>query len=155
MNKNFKLFIFQSNRLLSVSEEAIITEILTVFLQSWNAHGADLKSKLKILNHKFIVIEVDEEQAKASGCSMDKLNQCIRDIDSQFNLDLLNRLLVSFQKEENSEIETIPLNKFKEKIKNSEISSDSIVYNLSVSNSDEFKSKFKQPLKDSWANIYI
>lgn len=151
----FKVWIYQSNRILSSSEEEYIIKYLSNFLNTWAAHGDALKSELKILDHKFMIVQVDESQAKASGCSIDKLNQCIRDIDNHLNLDLLNRLLVSYQNTKDSQIQTVPLHIFKELIKNSEIDSQTLVYNLSVDNSLDFKTKFKLPLKDSWASIYL
>ncbi|WP_128330315.1 hypothetical protein [Apibacter sp. HY039] len=154
MDLNNKLWVFQSNRVLSSVEENQISEILSNFLDSWAAHGADLKSNLKILDHKFIIIEVDENQTKASGCSIDSLNQCIRQIDAEYNLELLNRLLVSFESKD-GKLETIPMKQFKEKIKTSEIDGNSYVYNLSVSSPEEFQSQFKLPLKESWAKSYL
>ncbi|MDR2121552.1 MAG: hypothetical protein LBP34_00365 [Flavobacteriaceae bacterium] len=154
MNTTNKLWIFQSNRILTPVEEQDISQILSGFLQSWAAHGADLKSEFQILEHKFIVIHVDENQTKATGCSIDSLNQCIRKIDALYGLDLLNRLWVSFEPKEGI-IETLPIDTFKEKVKSAQISPDTYVYNLSVCTLEEFKEKFRQPLKESWAGIYL
>ena len=89
-----------------------------------------------------------------SGCSLDKLNQCMREIDHIYHLELLNRLWVSFE-DTNGNINTIPISSFKEKIKSEEITPDTYVYNLSVNTPKEFEEKFKQPLKNSWAKIYM
>ncbi|MDR1877759.1 MAG: hypothetical protein LBQ84_09070 [Flavobacteriaceae bacterium] len=153
-NTKNKLWIFQSNRTLSPFEEERIYHIITDFLHSWASHGADLKSEFQILDHKFIIVSVDEAQAKATGCSIDSLNRCIRQIDAEYHLDLLNRLWVSYETEK-GEIETLPMDKFKEKIRSAQLSPDTFVYNLSVSTPDEFYKKFKQPLKESWAKVYL
>ncbi|PQL95892.1 hypothetical protein [Apibacter adventoris] len=153
MNNN-KLWVFQSKRTITVKEEEEILEKIHYFLKSWAAHGAELKSEINILDHKFLIISVDEAQTKASGCSIDSLNQCIREIDAQYHLELLNRLWISY-KENNKDIETIALKDFKEKVKAGLLSPDTWVYNLSVSSSEEFNEKFKQPLYKSWAKIYL
>ncbi len=154
MDTKNKLWIFQANRVLTQTEENAISQLLVDFLQSWNSHGADLKSEFQILDHKFIIINVDEDQAKTTGCSIDSLNQCVRQIDAEYHLDLLNRLLISYEVEK-GEIATLSISEFKEKVKSSQLSPDTTVYNLSVSTDIEFKEKFKQPLKNSWARIYM
>lgn len=154
MNNFCRLWIFQSNRFLNNEEKQNISDIISKFLASWAAHGADLKSELRIIEDKFIVIMVDEDQTRATGCSLDKLNQCMREIDHIYHLELLNRLWVSFE-DTNGNINTIPISSFKEKIKSEEITPNTYVYNLSVNTPKEFEEKFKQPLKNSWAKIYM
>lgn len=151
---NKKLWIFQSKKAFSEREEKNIWQKLNSFLNSWTAHGAELESEIKIVDHKFLIIEVNEAQTKATGCSIDSLNQCIREIDAEYNLGLLNRLWISY-KERNKDIETIPLKDFKEKVKAKQLPLDAWVYDLSVSSSDEFNEKFKLPLSNSWAKIYL
>ncbi|WP_303849214.1 hypothetical protein [Apibacter mensalis] len=154
MNNFSKLWVFQSRRFLTLEEIQDINKILSDFLKTWAAHGADLKSKLTIIKNKFIIIAVDENQAKATGCSIDKLNQCIRQIDQKYQLDLLNRLWISYE-DDKGEITTVPMNSFKEKIKSAQISPETYIYNLAISTSKEFDEKFRLPLKESWARIFM
>jgi hypothetical protein len=154
MNSINKLWIFQADKILTYTEEDKINQVMTDFLKSWASHGDALKSDFEILEHKFIIVRADENQTKASGCSIDSLHQCIRQIDSEFHLNLLNRLLVSYEAE-NQEIKTLSVSEFKEKIRSSRLSPETPVYDLSISSYDEFKEKFKQPLKNSWAKIYL
>lgn len=154
MNNFSKLWVFQSRRFLTLEEIQDINKTLTDFLKTWAAHGADLKSELTIIKNKFIIIEVDENQAKATGCSIDKLNQCIRQIDQKYQLDLLNRLWVSYE-DDKGEITTVPMNSFKEKIKSAQIFPETYIYNLAISTSKEFEEKFRLPLKESWARIFM
>lgn len=154
MNNFSKLWVFQSRRFLTPEEIQDITKILTDFLKTWAAHGADLKSELTITKNKFIIIAVDENQAKATGCSIDKLNQCIRQIDQKYQLELLNRLWVSYE-DDKGEITTVPMISFKEKIKSAQISPETNIYNLAISTSKEFEEKFRLPLKESWASVFM
>ncbi|MCO6564021.1 MAG: hypothetical protein J6581_01110 [Apibacter sp.] len=154
MNNFSKLWVFQSRRFLSSEEKQDISYTISNFLKSWAAHGADLKSEFKIIKNKFIIISVDENQTKATGCSIDKLNQCIKRIDYKYQLDLLNRLWVSYQ-DDSGDIATVSMSSFKEKIKSAQITPDTYIYNLAISTSKEFEEKFKQPLKESWAKIYM
>ncbi|MDR3272370.1 MAG: hypothetical protein LBT29_02640 [Flavobacteriaceae bacterium] len=154
MEENSKLWIFQSRRILTEQEEQNIAEMIETFLQSWAAHGKEMKSDYKILNHKFIVITADENHTKATGCSMDSLNRLARDINAEYDLDLLNRLWISYETAE-KDIKTILLNEFKQSVKNGLFDLNTIIYNLSVSSAKEFNEKFKQPLHQSWAKIYL
>jgi hypothetical protein len=154
MDTTDKLWVFQSNRIFTLVEEQDISYAISTFLQSWESHGADIKSEFEIFEHKFIIIRVDEKQTKASGCSIDRLNQCIRQIDAKYQLNLLNRLWISFEDGEGM-IETVPISTFKERVKSEQINPETYIYDLSVSTPDEFKEKFRQPLKESWAKIYL
>jgi len=154
MEENNKLWVFQSKRALAGQEEQDIAKMVERFLQSWAAHGKEIKSDYKILNHRFIIITADENHTKATGCSMDSLNQLARDINAKYDLDLLNRLWVSYKATE-KDIKTIPLDEFKKSVKNRELCSDTIVYNLSVCSVKEFDEKFRLPLYKSWAKMFL
>lgn len=154
MKNNLKLWVFQSKRTLTSPEIQDISEKINAFVQSWDAHNHALKANFSIEENRFIVITVDENQTVASGCSIDKLNGLMRQIDSQYQLDLMNRLWVSYQPKE-GKINTLLLSDFKKNIKEEKIPEDSWVYNLSVSTVTEYKEKFKLPLKDSWAASFL
>ena len=55
-----RVWIYQCNRSFSDSELGEISEKLTVFLQGWTAHGADLQSGFEIKYKRFIVIALNQ-----------------------------------------------------------------------------------------------
>ncbi len=147
-----KIWIFQANRKFSTEEKQVITIKLNNFIADWNAHGADLLADFKLPFDQFIVVAVDENQATASGCSIDKLTKLMRELDADYSFDLLNRMLVSYQIEEEIIVEKLPT--FKQKVKNGEIKNVH-VFNNGISSLNEFKTDWLLPLEESWAKSLL
>lgn len=147
-----RIWIFQSNRKFSTSEKEAITAKLNNFIADWNAHGAELLADFDLPFDQFIVVGVDEKQATASGCSIDKLTKLIREIDADYSYDLLNRMLVSYEDQEKVVVEKLPA--FKQKVKAGEITNVN-VFNNGVSSLSDFKQNWLLPLEDSWAKTLL
>ncbi|MBS7334048.1 MAG: ABC transporter ATPase [Weeksellaceae bacterium] len=147
-----KIWIFQANRKFSSEEKDIITAKLKKFIADWNAHGAALLADFDLPYDQFIVVGVDEKQASASGCSIDKLTKIIRELDSEYNFEFLNRMLIAFEENENIKIEKLPT--FKSKVKEG-LYNNIKVFNNGISNLADYKSSWVLPIEKSWANTLL
>ncbi|UPT69069.1 MAG: hypothetical protein M0D57_10815 [Sphingobacteriales bacterium JAD_PAG50586_3] len=67
-----RVWIYQADRLLTDSEQQMLAEASAQFVAQWSAHGTPLTAAAQVLNGYFLVLGVDEAQAQASGCSIDK-----------------------------------------------------------------------------------
>ncbi|MCQ4035668.1 hypothetical protein [Kaistella montana] len=150
---DYRVIIYPASRPFTPKESKIITEKLYDFLATWAAHGKPLSSSFKIEKNQFIVICVDEEKEAASGCSIDALGQVMRELDSEFELGLFDRMKASFV--ENGEIKTMKLQDFRKGLKEKTISTDIEVFDFSKNSYVAFLSDFLLPLHRSWAGIYI
>ena len=148
-----KIWIFQSQRNFSAEEIIEIEQILDNFMKEWNAHGAALTSAYAIPYDRFIVIAVDENKAQASGCSIDSMTRIIKTLEEKHQFGLLNRMLVSYQLE--GEIITLPLNEFKQKVKNNEIPMEASVFHNGLTSLEAFENGWELPLSESWAGNLI
>ena len=147
-----RIWIFQANRKFSTEEKEIIISKLNTFIADWNAHGAELLADFDLPYDQFIVVGVDENQATASGCSIDKLTKLVREIDADYSYDLLNRMLVSYENNEDVIIEKLPT--FKQKVKDATIK-DVKVFNNGVASLKDFKQNWLLPLDQSWAKTLL
>ncbi|MBK7682830.1 MAG: hypothetical protein IPJ26_10400 [Bacteroidetes bacterium] len=152
--KNARIWIFPSSRLLSASEVLKIEEHCSAFLQSWTAHKMDLDAAFKIIDHAFLVISVDEKNTGASGCSLDKLHQFVKELGAELSLSFLERLNVTFL-QENGETRILPLKEIEQKIQHAEINASTKVYDITLLSVEELSSKFKVPLSTTWLNRYL
>lgn len=150
---DYRVIIFPASRPFSPKESKIITEKLYDFLATWAAHGKPLSSSFKIERNQFIVICVDEEKEAASGCSIDALGTVMREMDSEFELGLFDRMKASFI--ENGETKTMKLQDFRKGLKEKTISTDIEVFDFSKNTYVAFLSDFLLPLNKSWAGIYV
>lgn len=149
---DYRVIIYPASRPFSAKESKAITEKLYDFLADWAAHGKPLSSSFKIEKNQFIVICVDEEKEAASGCSIDALGKIMRELDTEFELGLFDRMKASFI--ENGEIKTLKLRDFKNKIKTGEISKNIDVFDFSKSTYLDFLNQFLLPFGKSWASSY-
>jgi hypothetical protein len=120
----------------------------TLFINEWNAHGSKLDSSFKILYEHFLVFEVNEELHQASGCSIDKQLQLVKKLEKDFNISLLNRLLVAYRL--NNEIIVKTAGEVKQAVKNNLLSPDTITFDISITDSELFEIEFEKPISLSW-----
>ena len=97
-----RVWVYQSNRALSLEESKAIAELTVDFLTKWTAHGAGLKSSFRILHNHFLAISVDEAHTGASGCSIDASVHFIQSLERQFGVNFFDRTKVAFPSSNNS-----------------------------------------------------
>ena len=152
LSEDSRIWIFQANRKFSTEEKETIISKLKSFIADWNAHGASLLADFEIPYDQFIVVGVDENQAAASGCSIDKLTKIMRELDADFKLDLLNRMLVSYEQEGEVKIEKLPT--FKKNVKEG-VYQNINVFNNGISTLKDLKESWIVPLEESWAKTLL
>ena len=118
------------------------------------AHGPPRTQPLTCFTTAFVVIAVDEVQAKASGCSIDKMFGFIKDLEYQLNLMLTDRMVVVF--ELNGELRSCRLEEVQELLADgNSLSGDTIVYDDLVTTKADLDARFQVPLRDSWMARYL
>ena len=150
---DYRVLIYPASRKLKALEVKQITEKLFDFLPTWNAHGKPLSSSFKIDFSQFIIITVDEEKEAVSGCSIDALNEIMREMDKDFELGLFDRMKACYL--ENNEVKTLKLSDFRNAVKNNELALDIEVFDFSKNSYVNYLSDFKLPLRRSWAGIFV
>jgi len=90
-----RVWLYQTDRPLQESEMNYAQAVLTKFIDRWKAHGVGLKAGAKILNPYFAAIVVDEQQALASGCSIDASVGTIKKLGEDLKVDFLTRLKIT------------------------------------------------------------
>ena len=87
-----RIWIYAAEKALTAEQQNHILAYITEHLQAWNAHKLPLKAGLTILENHFIVVALDETLNAASGCSIDKLQKKIQELEKDLSISLLNRL---------------------------------------------------------------
>lgn len=140
------------SRVLNDSELEQINVAGKHFVKTWTAHEQQLVADFSIFNKRIIIVRVNEDVTNASGCSIDKLTRFIKEIEVNFQVELLNRMLVAYQTGE--AIEVVHVSKIKNLITEQLISENTIIYNTAVANDNELQ-EWEQPLKTTWLNKYL
>jgi hypothetical protein len=95
-----RIWIYQANRTLTEDEVSEIETKLTKFIQEWTAHGANLNAGFEIKYKRFIVIALDQERNAATGCSIDASVHFIMQLEKDYDIDLMDKMNVSFKQGE-------------------------------------------------------
>ena len=89
-----RIWLHLANRKLAASEEQFLKEQLTVFLDSWSAHGKRLQCNATLLFSQYLIFSVDENIESASGCSIDSSVHFAKRMGSELGIDFFTRLEV-------------------------------------------------------------
>ena len=148
MPDSSRVWVYQSNRILSDIEVSEINKMAQHFLPGWDAHGAPLSSTIDVHHQLFIVIVVDELVTKISGCAIDKSVAFIKRLEQQLNILFFERMNVAYQKD--NMIETCTIQEFQTLINEGKVDDQTLVFNNLVSTKKEFESSWQIPLFKSW-----
>ena len=143
-----RIWIFQANRIFSQLELKFLEKSISLFLNSWTAHSSQLSASFKIEYNIFIIIAIDEKNSTATGCSIDKLVNFMKQIENEFSVRLLDRLDISYIL--NDELIIERLDDFKKNILTKKIDKNTIVFNNLIKLKNDLADKWKIPLLNSW-----
>ncbi|MGV3609336.1 MAG: hypothetical protein ACO1N0_00195 [Fluviicola sp.] len=135
-----RLWSYQADRKLTPTEKAWIEEILPPFLTDWAAHGAKLNAYGTVLGDYHLILVVNEDQANASGCSIDASVRFIKQLEKELGVSFFNRLKMLVDNgQEEFFISYAELDK---------LTSDAKVYNNMVMSVGEWKKSWKVPVSE-------
>jgi hypothetical protein len=146
---NTRIWIYQTNRLLSNSEISSIGSILNEFSKEWATHGSRMKTACFIEGPCFAIMAVDQNEMEASGCSIDSSVRILKQIEQEFDLDFFDRLNLSFENNE-GQIEIIKMNDFQNGLKSGIFNEETVVFNNLINSIEEYRTVWRTPVKNSW-----
>jgi len=148
-----RIWIYQSNRKFSDAEFSEIETDLQLFLNEWAAHGTSLESSYLLKYNRFIIIAVNQEVQAATGCSIDSSVEFIQNLEKKYDVDLLDKMNVTFKQGDHIAHKT--LIDFKKMVKDKSVTENTIVFNNLVNNIEEFNDAWEVPAIDSWHSRFF
>lgn len=157
LNKDFhsdsRVWVYQSSRIFSLSEALEIEDQLNQFTANWLSHGAPVKGEAHLFFGQFIVLLADESATEIGGCSTDTSVRLIKEIEQQFNVNLLDRITLAFIVKD--KIQLLPISQLTYGVDNGFIQPDTLYFNNLVQTKQELEEKWILPVKDSWLTTKI
>jgi len=148
-----RVWIYQANRSFTEDELEEIQSKLSTFIENWTAHGSDLQAGYTIKYKRFIVLGLNQDLNKASGCSIDASVHFIQQLEKDYSVDLMDKMNVSYKQGEYVAYKT--LTDFRKMAKDKAISKNTIVFNNLVSNIAEFQENWEVPASESWHSRFV
>ena len=149
LSDSSKLWVFQSNKIISPSNQKFLINEISPFLNDWSSHGSEIKSSFEIRYDLFLIVSVDEEINSASGCSIDKLTNYIIHLSNEIGVDFFNRLNIAY-KADSDKINLQSLSDFKTLISEGKINEESIVFNNLIKTKKDYIEHWEVQIKNSW-----
>ena len=153
MPKDSRVWIYQSNREFNSDELVILKTKIQDFIAVWKRHGADLKASFVIKYNQFIVLLVDEKYNDVSGCSIDASVNLMKQLENHFEIDLTNKLNISFK--DNVNVNIVSLSDFQNYVKQEKITSNTVVFNNMVTTKEEFENNWEVTAAKSWHKRFL
>ena len=145
---NTRVWIYQSDQPFTSKDLPEIKKAVYAFSKNWVSHNRALKSFGDVYHNRFIVLMVDESNAGASGCSIDKSVYFIQSLEQKYGVDMFDRMNFTYRSKEG--IKAAHREEFTELYKLGLINDETIVFNNLVSTKAEFEQKWETPLRKSW-----
>lgn len=152
-NPQSKVWVYTASRAFTNEEAARINSLLYTFTQQWTAHNQQLKATGEVRHNRFVVLMVDETEANASGCSIDKSVHFLKQLEAEFGIELFNRQLVGYN--DNGTVKTFELPQIDQLFEAGTIDTNTTVYNNIVTTKQAFDAGWETALSNSWLAKFI
>jgi hypothetical protein len=153
LSETSRVWVYQSSKVLSEKEEIVLKSQLSAFVKDWTAHSQQLSAASDILFNRFIILAVDESQAGASGCSIDKSVHFLQTIENQYVMQLFDRMTFAYL--DNNEVKTASNIEFKRLYTEGPLTNDTLVFDNMVNTLAALKSSWLKPLSESWHKRFV
>lgn len=148
-----RVWVYQSGRPFTDTELTEVKTALDAFLTQWTAHGAELSAGYELPYNRFIVIGLDQQQAEASGCSIDASVHFIQSLEAKYGVSLLDRMNVTYK--QGDYLAYKPLDEFRKMARARSVSGKTVVFNNLVANKLEFEENWEVPASESWHSRFF
>jgi len=141
-----RVWVYGADKPLDAQSEKTLLSAVDEFLGRWAAHGSPLHSARRWDDGRFLTIAVDSTREGASGCSIDGLYRTLKSLPIGANI--VTSGLVYYR--DKNGIQAVTRDEFSNRAAKGEITGDTEVFDLSVTNLNEWKSRFRSRAADSW-----
>jgi hypothetical protein len=150
--KNARIWVYQSDKVLTDALQADIAPILENFINQWEAHGAPLLGSYLFKYQRFIIIAIDEAANAPSGCAIDKSVAVLKAIEQKYQINLFDRTQIAFY---DNDLLILPLSGIKTAVKEGVIRPDMHVFNNNISTISALENEWLVPVTSTWTAKYF
>jgi hypothetical protein len=143
-----RIWIYQSNRAFSGDEITELKTLLTRFTEGWASHSQQLCAYGDVHFGRFILLMVDEDQAGASGCSIDSSVRFLQQLEKHYGVDLFDRMTFAWL--DDGEVKTADRDEFTRLYAEGAIGDETPVFDNLVKIKGDFEKGWLKPLGESW-----
>lgn len=144
-----RLWVFPASRELSEEERSALLAEVDAFLEEWAAHGKPLSSGRDLLEGRFLVVGVDEDASRPSGCSIDALTNRLRVLGERMGVTLIEHGPVWFRAD--GRVRSEPRSAFRARVKEGSVDLRTPVFDTTLTRIGELRAgALERPAGESW-----
>lgn len=143
-----RVWVYTTNRPLNDAETQAAQQALNAFVHQWTAHNQALKATAEVFQQQFVILMVDESQAGASGCSIDKSVHFLEDLGAHLNVDFFERMRFAWVQEDG--LHCADRHALSQAVESQQIAAETLMVNTLVQSKKEMQEKWLIPFSQSW-----
>ena len=144
-----RTWVFGADRDLDDGATDLLLREADGFLSQWHAHGAPLTVARDWRDKRFLTIAVDQSTAGASGCSIDGLYRSLKALEPTLGASVVTSGLI-FYRDTKGQVRSVDRDRFSELGAEGKITSDTRVFDPTVTTLGEWRARFELNAEDSW-----
>lgn len=143
-----RVWVYQSNRLFTLSEALQLEQQINDFVQQWKSHGADVEAFGTLFFGQFVMLIADETSTGVSGCSTDSSVRFVKQLEQQYGVNLFDRNNLAFIVKD--KIQLLPLSQLSYAFSNGFVNAETLYFNNTIQTKAELEKNWIVPVKNSW-----
>lgn len=151
---NARVWVYGADRPIDGDSGKTLLGEVDNYLTDWKAHGTPLTAARDWGENRFLTIAVDQNQAGASGCSIDGLFRTLKSLEQKVGAGIVTSGLI-FYRDKRGEIQAVSREDFGEAAVRGEVDADTRVFDLSVTTLGEWRARFCSRAGDSWHSALL
>ena len=151
---NARVWVYGADRGIGGNAEKTLLAEVDNYLTDWKAHGMPLTAARDWRENRFLTIAVDQNQAGASGCSIDGLFRTLKSLEQKVGAGIVTSGLI-FYRDKQGEIRAVSRDDFGEAGARGEVDADTQVFDLSVTTLGGWRARFSSRAGDSWHSVLL
>ena len=153
LSNESKVWIYPSSRKFYKDEIEQLEEKIKQFVEGWRKEDDSFKCSYQFLYNRFIIIAAEDKNVSITSKDVDALVEFILELQSQYEIELLDRMNVCFKQGEY--VQYKELKELKKLIKNKAISEKTIVFDNLIESKEELEDHWEVPITESWYNRFL
>ncbi len=150
---NSKIWIYQSDRKFYSKEIPEITTKIELFLNQWTNNGNILEASYWFKYDRFIILAVKPSEEILSIEAIDSSVAFILDLQTTYNVELLDKLNVCFKQGEFVQYKDVKT--FRKLLKSKSVTAKTIVFNNLINTKEELEDNWEIPITESWHSRFL
>ena len=143
-----RIWIYQAQTPFSNELALEIGQHVANFAEQWVSHNRALRAVGEVRHNQFILLGVDESQAGASGCSIDKSVHFMQALEGKYGINLFDRMTFTYQQD--GKVLAAPRDEFAALYAAGTIDDETLVFDNLVKTKADFETSWVKPLGESW-----